>query len=201
MNIFSRSTLGGIVETVLGSTDMPEVRISSPTLAFSKSEISGGRIMRMASILSIMKASILSIMIVAFSAPAFANDADLKKQLEQIGSAYAESFNKQDSAGIAALYATGGIHVSQAGGRTNIAQIYEGAFKAGFNRDEVMLDQVWPLGSDTAIGMGKFRLTGKNQSGAPIETAGLWTATYIVEGGKWKIRMLTAFPQPPPPAK
>jgi len=66
MNIFSRSTLGGIVETVLGSTDMPEVRISSPTLAFSKSEISGGRIMRMASILSIMKASILSIMIVAF---------------------------------------------------------------------------------------------------------------------------------------
>ena len=62
-----------------------------------------------------------------------------------------------------------------------------------------MLDQVWPLGSGTAIGMGNSRLTGKNQSGAPIEAAGLWTATYIVEGGKWKIRMLTAFPQPPPP--
>jgi hypothetical protein len=46
--------------------------------------------------------------------------------------------------------------------------------------------------------MGKFRYTGKNQSGAPIENAGRWSATYVREGGKLKIRMLSAMPLPPP---
>jgi ketosteroid isomerase-like protein len=54
------------------------------------------------------------------------------------------------------------------------------------------------LGSDAALAVGKFRVTGKDQSGAAIEVAGLWTATYVREGGKLKIRMLTAIPQPTP---
>jgi hypothetical protein len=49
--------------------------------------------------------------------------------------------------------------------------------------------------------MGKFRITGKNQSGASIEIAGLWTATYVREGGKWKVRMLAGILKQPPPAK
>ena len=110
--------------------------------------------MRMTFILSIIKASILSIVFVALSAPGFADDADLKKQIEQIGSAYVESFNRQDAAGLAALYATGGIYVGQAGARTDLVQMYEGTFKAGINQAEVKVDQVWPLGSDTALGMG-----------------------------------------------
>src|SRR3954449_13469599 len=62
--------------------------------------------------------------------------------------------------------------------------------------------QVWPVGNDTAIAMGEFRLTGKNQSGAPIEAAGIWTSVDVREAGKWKIRMLSAIPNPPPaPAK
>jgi ketosteroid isomerase-like protein len=138
--------------------------------------------------------------IVPFSVPAFADDADLKKQMEQIGSAYTESYNKQDAAGIAALYATGGILVNPAGARMDIAQVYEGAFKAGFNQLEAKVDQVWPLGSDTALAMGTYRVTSKNQSGVPIEQPGLWTATYVREGGKLKIMMLTTIP-PPPPAK
>ncbi len=32
---------------------------------------------------------------------------DLKRELEKIGTAYAESFNKQDGAGISGLYANG----------------------------------------------------------------------------------------------
>src|SRR3977135_887685 len=47
--------------------------------------ISGGSVMQKASILSIIRTSMLSIVIVALSVPAFANDADLKKQLEQMG--------------------------------------------------------------------------------------------------------------------
>jgi ketosteroid isomerase-like protein len=145
--------------------------------------------------------SVLSILIVALSTPALAADADLKQQVEQIGSAYAESFNKQDAAGIAALYANGGVLVNAAGPQADIEKYYQGAFKAGLNHEEITVDQVWPLGTDTALAMGQYRLTGKNQSGAPIESAGIWTATDVREGGKWKIRMLSAIPKPPQPAK
>ena len=146
-------------------------------------------------------ASILSIIIVSLFTPAFADDADFKKQVDQINAAFMESFNKQDSTGIAALFATGGMLVNQVGARTDIAQLYEGTFKAGFNHAETKVDQVWPLGSDTGLGMGQVRYTGKNQSGAPIEFAATWTATYVREGGKWKVRMLTGIPKPPQPAK
>ena len=37
-----------------------------------------------------------------------------------------------------------------------------------------------------------------NQSGGPIEVANFWTASYVKEGGKWKIRMLSSIPKPPP---
>jgi len=143
-------------------------------------------------------ASVLSVIIFSLFTPAFADDADLKKQVDQINTAYMESFNKQDVAGVAALFAPNAIFVNQAGPQTNIAQFFEGTFKAGTFHEETTVDQVWPLGSDTALGTGKFRITGKNQSGAPVDVAGFWTATYVKEGGKWKLRMLSGIPKPPP---
>ena len=52
-----------------------------------------------------------------------------------------------------------------------------------------------------ALAIGEYRITGKNQSGAPIETGGVWTATYVTEEGRLKIRMLSAIPKPPQAAK
>jgi ketosteroid isomerase-like protein len=148
-----------------------------------------------ASLLSIMKASILSIMIVALSATAFADDADLKKQMEQLTTSYVESFNKKDAAGIVALFTTDGIFVSIAGPRTDLMQLYETMFKAGL-KIEGVVDQVWPLSSpDVALGMGKFRYTGKSPNGAPLDWGSLWTATYVQEGGRWKVRMLSGIPK------
>ena len=77
-------------------------------------------------------------------------------------------------------------------------KVAEGAFKAGFNSIEAKVDQVWTLGPDTGIGMGQASLTGKNQSGAPIESSNFWTATYVKEDRNWKIRMLSGFPKAPP---
>jgi ketosteroid isomerase-like protein len=136
----------------------------------------------------------------AFSVPAAAAEApqNLKQELEKVASAYAASFAKKDAAGIAALYANGGVQVNATGPTTDIAQRYEGVFKAGFDRDDITFAQVSPLGSDMAISMGEYRLTGKNQSGAPIEAAGIWTAVDVREGGTWKIRMLSAIPKPEP---
>lgn len=146
---------------------------------------------------------VLCIFLATFSLPAVAADADqnLKQEVEKIGSTYAESFNKKDFAGIAALYAKGGMHVTAAGPRTDIEQFYEGASKAGFDHEDITLTEVWPLGADAALAMGNYRLTGKNQSGAPMEIGGVWTAIDVREGGKLKIRMLSAIPKPPPAPK
>ncbi|MGY3483990.1 ketosteroid isomerase-like protein [Bradyrhizobium sp. USDA 4011] len=144
---------------------------------------------------------LLCSLLVAFSTSAVAADADqsLKQEVQKIGSAYAESFNRQDADGIAALFAKGGMHINPVGPRTDIAEFYKGAFKAGFDHEEITLDQVWPLGADGALAMGEWRITGKNQSGAPIENGGRWTSVDVREGGKLKIRMLSAFPKAPPP--
>jgi ketosteroid isomerase-like protein len=119
--------------------------------------------------------------------------------VEKIGAAYSDNFNKQNAAGIAALYAAGGIHVNAEGPTTDIAKRYGGAFKAGFNHLDVTVSEAWPLGADALLATGQYHLTGKNDSGAPIEAGGIWTATDIREGGTWKIRMLTAIPKAPPP--
>ncbi|WP_051380623.1 DUF4440 domain-containing protein [Bradyrhizobium sp. WSM1743] len=137
--------------------------------------------------------------VTVLSLSAMAIDGDPERQVEGIASEYAASFNKQDGAGIAALFATGGIHVNPAGPRSDIAEFYQGAFKAGFDHEEITVDQAWPLETDMALAIGGYRLTGKNQSGAPLETGGIWTATYVTEGGKLKIRLLSAMPKPPAP--
>jgi ketosteroid isomerase-like protein len=142
---------------------------------------------------------VVCFLVAVFSLPGAAADADqnLKQEVERIGSAYAESFNRKDGAGIAALYASSGMLVNAAGLHADIAQAYEILFKAGFNHQDITVNQVWPLGADTALSMGEYQITGKNQSGAPIEIAGLWTAVDVREGGKWKIRLLTAIPKTP----
>lgn len=132
--------------------------------------------------------------------PAFAG-ADLKEQLEQGNAAYLEAFNKQDVAGVIAYYAPGAVVVSPTGPKTDIPALFEAFFKAGIHHLEATVDQAWPLGPDTALGMGRYRITLKDRRGASTEATGFWTATYVQEGGKWKIRMSSIIPQMSPPGK
>jgi ketosteroid isomerase-like protein len=142
---------------------------------------------------------VLCFLIAIFAVPAAAADADLKQEVQKISAAYAENFNKQNFAGIAALYASGGMHVNPAGPTTDIAKRNEDGFKFGFNHLDITVDQVSPLGADMALGLGEYQLTGKKKSGEPLDVTGRWTAVYVLEGGTRKIRMVTAFPKAPPP--
>jgi uncharacterized protein (TIGR02246 family) len=146
---------------------------------------------------------VLCFLIAAIPAHATAADSDqnLKQAVQKIGTAYAENFNRQDAAGIAALYAKEGVLVTAAGLQTNIEQYYQAAFKAGSNHKEISVDEVWSMGPDTVLAMGQFHITGKSPSGAPIDVAGIWTGTDVREGGNWKVRMLSAIPKPPQPPK
>jgi len=147
-----------------------------------------------------MRMSYAFVLIAALATPAtVAADENLKQVVEKLSSAYADNFNKQNPAGIAALYATGGMLVTNTGPHTNIVEYYEGSFKAGLDHFESNVDQVQPLGTDALLATGEYRITGKNSSGAPIDATGLWTAVDVREGGTWKVRMISAFPKAPPP--
>ncbi|MET3838572.1 DUF4440 domain-containing protein [Bradyrhizobium sp. OAE829] len=143
-----------------------------------------------------MKRSVLLALSIpfAFSAPASADD--MKQEVSKIASAYMDCFSKQDPACIAALFTKDGFIINPAG-KHEIAVYYGGAFKAGMNKLEATVDEVWQIDNDTPGAMGKFRVTGKNDKGEPMDSAGTWTAAYVKEDGKWKPRMLTAAPTPP----
>jgi ketosteroid isomerase-like protein len=127
-----------------------------------------------------------------------AADENLKQVVEKIASAYTDNINKQNPAGIAALYANGGMLVANMGPQADIAK-YEGAFKAGIDHDDITVDQVQPLGADALISSGEYHITGKSSSGAPTDIKGFWTGVDVREGGVWKIRMLAGIPKGPPP--
>src|ERR1700730_17035511 len=78
------------------------------------------------------------LLITALVTPSFAADGDekLKQELEKLAAAFNASYNKQDSAGIAALFASGGVLVNPGGVHTDIAKFYDGVFKTGFNHNE-----------------------------------------------------------------
>ena len=142
---------------------------------------------------------VVCFLLTVLATPVAAAEADLKQEVQKLAATYSENFDKQNAAGIAALYASGGQQVNPAGPTTEVTKRYEGVFKAGFNHLEIVVNEVSPLGADMALGLGEYHLTGKDQSGQPLDATGLWTAVYVVEGGTRKIRLLTALPKAPPP--
>lgn len=146
------------------------------------------------------RVAFLSILATAFIVPlaAFADDADIKKAAPQMASAYMDAYNKQNVAGLVALYASDAVVVNPAGVHQVNAKFFEGFFADGPRRIETVFDQAWPLTADAALGAGTFQVTGKNLKGEPADLKGRWAGTYVRQDGKWKIRMLTIIPLPPP---
>src|SRR4051812_47170765 len=102
-------------------------------------------------------------MLFGMASAARADDADLKKQVDQMTVAYAENFNKKDTAGLVALWAPDSIWVNALAGPSKLAPAtYENMFKAGLEHLETAVTQVVALGPDSAIGTGTYHFTGKN---------------------------------------
>jgi len=79
-------------------------------------------------------------------------------------------------------------------GQQDIVKNYEGVFATVPHHDSATADEIIPLGADTYMSVGEYHLT--NSSNNKLD--GHWTAVYVPEGGKLKIRMLTPVPDPPP---
>ena len=123
------------------------------------------------------------------------SDQKLKQELDQVSAAYADCVNRQDAAGIAALFVNGGMHVNEAGPRKDIEQFYVAMFMVGSPRMKSNVDDAWSLSPDIATSLGEVRVTGKDASGAAFERVRRFAATYVRDGGRWKIQMLTTLPK------
>jgi len=143
---------------------------------------------------------ITPIIAVSLTTSAFAQGGlNTRQQIDQIVAEYHDAWNRHDAAGIAALYTKDGIIVSQAPqmvkhGQQDIVKNYEGVFATVPHHDSATADEIIPLGADTYMSVGEYHLT--NSSNNKLD--GHWTAVYVPEGGKLKIRMLTPVPDPPP---
>lgn len=139
----------------------------------------------------------------ATSTPAQQVDQSTKQQIEQSIAAYHDAWNKQDAAGIAALDTSDGVFVGSdvkavTNGTQEIVSHYQDVFKRGItHHGSATLDQIMPLGNNAVMVVGEYHLSGQGQSG-PIKADGHYTAVDVLEGGAWKIRLLTATPNPPP---
>ena len=133
------------------------------------------------------------------SAPAQGVDQNTTQQIGQIIAAYHDAWNNHNAAGIAGLYTKDGIIVSQAAqivkhGQQGIKKNYEGAFATVPHHESATADEIIPLGGGEFMSVGAYHLTGSTNN----KIYGHWTAVYVPEGGKLKIRMLTAVPDLPP---
>jgi uncharacterized protein (TIGR02246 family) len=126
---------------------------------------------------------------------------DVRQEAEKLIFAYAATFNKQDAAGLAAFYTKDGVIINQRGvisGPSAIEQYLQTLFKAGFDHEEVTVDQVSPFGVDAVLVRGEYHITGQGQNGA-VKIDGNWGGVEVREGGVLKIRLIMAIPKPPPP--
>ena len=143
-----------------------------------------------------MKRSVLLALCVPFMITAPASADDFKQEVSKMVLSYVDCYAKQDPACVAALYNKDGVFINPAG-KHDVATVYAGTFKAGFNKLESTVDEVWQVDNDTPAAVGKFHITGKNDKGDALDASGTWTAVYVKVDGKWKPRMLTAAPIPP----
>lgn len=138
---------------------------------------------------------ILAFLLALIASPAFAND--IKEQAAKLRTDYIDAYNRQDVAALSAAYASDAVIVNPGGVFPIDAKFIEAWFKDGPRRTDTTFDQAMPLGADAALGIGTVHVTGKNLKGEPVDFKGRWTATYVRNSGKWKIRLLTVVPMPP----
>ena len=66
-------------------------------------------------------------------------------------------------------------------------ETFKTQFDSGFRHIDLVVDQVSPFGTDAAITVGTYQITGRGQGG-PLKVDGRWTEVEVREGGVWKIR-------------
>jgi uncharacterized protein (TIGR02246 family) len=138
------------------------------------------------------------------SASAQQSHLDTRRQIEQLAATFSERYNKQDAGAIASMFTkdavrvTSGVSAASVGPQA-IEETFKTLFKSGFRHIDLVIGHVSPLGTDAAITVGAYQITGQGQAG-PLKVDGRWTEVEVREGGVWKIRLSTVAPNIEPNA-
>ena len=135
------------------------------------------------------------------AASAFAQQShlDTRRQIEQLAATFSERYNKQDAGAIASMFTKDAVRVTSgingpSVGPQAIEEAFKTQFESGFRHIDLVVDQVSPFGSDAAITVGTYQITGRRQGG-PLKVDGRWTEVEVREGGVWKIRHSAVVPK------
>jgi len=151
---------------------------------------------------------IATIALISFTISASAQlvDQTTRQQIENLTAAFVADWNKGDAAGMASAFTPDGVAVvpGPAGqqlyvGTLAIQAHWQDNINSGITNNQSTVEQVWPFETDKVVIFGAYHLSGQGQTG-PIKVDGHYT-NVDVRGvdGSWKIRLLTALRDPPPP--
>lgn len=146
-----------------------------------------------------LKALLITTSLAAIALAAPLRAEEFKSEAENMATAYTDCIAKHDAACVASLYSKDGVQINPVGAVvTDIKAAYEANFKAGEDKIAPTINYAERLNNDLAMAAGDVDITFNVE---PKQRALFWSATYVKEGGQWKIRMLTAGIKPPPPPK
>jgi uncharacterized protein (TIGR02246 family) len=129
----------------------------------------------------------VALLVVVPSESPFAQQSqmDTRRLVEQMATVFSEYYNKQDAAAAASMFTKDAVRVSWESnavstGPRAIEETFQSQFKSGFRHIDLVVDQVSPLGTDAAITVGTYQITGQGQ-GLPLKVAGRWTELEVRE--------------------
>jgi len=130
-------------------------------------------------------------MVTTFAMSAFAQQADKSTPANRTVVVTYADFNRHHAAGIAGHYTKDGMLVSPTAkivktGRQEIEQSHPGLFKMDMYHGQIAVE-AFPLGTDAAMYLGEYHLTGEGQSGT-LKVDGHYTAVAVHESGTCKGR-------------
>ena len=135
----------------------------------------------------------------AAAASAQQSHLDMRRQIEELAATFSERYNKQDAGALANMFTKDAVRVTSgvsapSVGRQAIEKTFKTQFESGFRHIDLVVDQVSPFGTDAAITVGRYEITGRGQDG-PLKVDGRWTEVEVREGGVWKIRHSAVVPK------
>jgi ketosteroid isomerase-like protein len=139
---------------------------------------------------------------ISFALPTFAQqketvDPQIRQELLELGRKYADAFNNNDAAALAALYTEDAVEVTDTGpiyGREALEKHFADVFKQfHFSNHIDTWDKDSPHIIDTAGNEtwdnGEWSQTILGKTGGPIQLKGYWSSIEVREGDARKIRM------------
>ena len=122
----------------------------------------------------------------AAAASAQQSHLDMRRQIEQLAATFSERYNKQDAGALANMFTKDAVRVTSGNsapsvGPQAIEKIFKTQFESGFRHIDLVIDQVSPFGTDAAITVGRYEITGRGQDG-PLKVDGRWTEVEVREG-------------------